>query len=88
MHNKNHLWSCLNNLQVLNVGDGGRMGVIESNHHPFTRYVNDCGGIKSAPQYLRAFGHSVVPHKITAVNTRAKINPIRWSVVMFKHPHS
>jgi hypothetical protein len=87
MHSKNRLWSCLNDLQVLNVGNGGWMSVIESNRNPLARYVDDCGGVKSAPQDLRAFAHSVVPHKINAVNTRARINPMRWSF-MFKHPHS
>ena len=49
MHNKNRLWSCLNNLQMFNVGDGGCVGVIESNRNPLARYVDDYGGVKSAP---------------------------------------
>ena len=82
MHNKNRLWSCLNDLQMFNVGNGGCVGVIESNHHPFAWYIYDCGGIKSAPQDPCAFAHRVVPHKIIADNTRARITALAWSHIV------
>ena len=49
MHSKNRLWSCLNDLQVPNVCNGDRMGIIESYAYPLSRYVDDYGGIKPAP---------------------------------------
>jgi hypothetical protein len=64
---------------MFNVYDCGCVGIIESNRSPLTRYHLNDGGVKPAPQNLIAYSHNVVPHRIIAVNTMAKIKPIKWS---------
>jgi hypothetical protein len=64
---------------VFNVYDCGCVGVIESNSSPLTRHHYDCGGVKPTPQDTITNAHNVVPHKIIAVKTMAKIKPIKWS---------